>query len=829
MSAPALGTSPLVVVDVETTGLLTRTDRVLEVALVRLRPDLSVEEEFDTLVNPCRDVGATEIHGVTASDVTSAPLFSDAAGDVGSRMEGAVVVGHNVRFDLRFLSAEFERMGVHLPELPRLCTLRLAQQFLVAPNRRLETCCRVLGVPLDNAHSALGDARATTRLLTAFLGSAAEEGMRDLGELGCSPLAFPGAWAPTTRRGKRCTRSEAARAVSDNRSYLSRLVSRLPGDDATGADEAEYMALLDRVIEDRAVTAAEGQALADASVQLGLSRVDVQRAHEKYLRALVAAAWSDGEVSELESRDLLLVGQLLGVPAERVLTLVGQRPNKSEAAPVREDLRGKRVCFTGSLQEVLHQGEPLTRPVAERLAAEAGLIVCPSVTKKLDILVVADPNSASGKAAKARAYGTRILAAAHFFAVINSARLEPSVRQADALDTLADELGPDEPAPALCLGERTGADDLESGAHDSPDAHAFVSRSDDFASAVERNVRGEALEKQGAEDEAIQLYEVNAREGFDGTHPYDRLAIIWRRRKEYDREIAVVERAIAVFQQQPYSEALVAKYRARLAKAKALASGTPVARAKPGAILSSVGEPRPRACKTKGCTKAVSTDARQYCDECREIRSAPNVHRNGDHRPEKLFFGVAGTPHHHAATEVVSGERLYLVRDPSNPHDRDAIEVRRSNGDLVGYVPAHGFIQGKWGYGPYTQSDLARAMDAGARVTVQCYDTGRGGPGSVRVHGHCDGWMQPYPARLEVWAARGTRFNEPVEPLPFVVTREQQRRPESAHESLAPDAAVLLGSVPEPIPSVASTSPTIAPAAPLSPPPSWWRRLLGLS
>lgn len=67
------------------------------------------------------------------------------------------------------------------------------------------------------------------------------------------------------------------------------------------------------------------------------------------------------------------------------------------------------MCFTGALSATL-EGVPITRPVAERLAAGAGLPVARNVTKGLDLLVVADPDSQSGKARRGREIGTRVLA-----------------------------------------------------------------------------------------------------------------------------------------------------------------------------------------------------------------------------------------------------------------------------------------------------------------------------------------------------------------------------------------------------------------------------------
>ena len=64
---------------------------------------------------------------------------------------------------------------------------------------------------------------------------------------------------------------------------------------------------------------------------------------------------------------------------------------------------------------------------------------------------------------------------------------------------------------------------------------------------VERNLEGSGLEKMGLIDNAIECYLANANADFDGNQPYDRLAIIYRKRKQYDKEIEILEKAIWVF------------------------------------------------------------------------------------------------------------------------------------------------------------------------------------------------------------------------------------------------------------------------------------------
>jgi DNA polymerase III epsilon subunit family exonuclease len=197
--AARLGETPFAVVDLETTGVYAGGhDRIIEIAVVRLRPDLAVEDEWVTLVNPARDIGRTDIHGIRANDVLDAPRFEEIAGDAAARLHDAVLVGHQLRFDRGFLASEFSRVGVALPPLPGLCTLDLAYRLLPeAPSRKLTICCEEVGVLHEDAHTALGDARATAGLLCAFLERAQGAGVCDLGTLGCDPLALPaGGWLP---------------------------------------------------------------------------------------------------------------------------------------------------------------------------------------------------------------------------------------------------------------------------------------------------------------------------------------------------------------------------------------------------------------------------------------------------------------------------------------------------------------------------------------------------------------------------------------------------------------------------------------------------------
>lgn len=93
----------------------------------------------------------------------------------------------------------------------------------------------------------------------------------------------------------------------------------------------------------------------------------------------------------------------------------------------------------------------------------------------------------------------------------------------------------------------------------------------DLNRAVERNLRGIQLEKDGQTDAAALLYEANVQDGFDGDHPYNRLRVIYTRKKDLRRALAICERAVPALRSQPHKaerfQAEAAKLRVKIAKA----------------------------------------------------------------------------------------------------------------------------------------------------------------------------------------------------------------------------------------------------------------------
>lgn len=186
-SAPTLsgdsGTVGYAVVDLETTGLSPARDSIIEIGLVLLAPDASVERAWTTLIDPGPgvDVGPTDIHGLVAEDLDGAPALADVADLLVRDLAGRTVVAHNARFDVGFLTRALGSLGrlergVHVP---RVCTMELARSYITTPSRRLVTCCEIAGVRIGTHHCALDDAHAAAGLLRHYMGVARRRGDGD--------------------------------------------------------------------------------------------------------------------------------------------------------------------------------------------------------------------------------------------------------------------------------------------------------------------------------------------------------------------------------------------------------------------------------------------------------------------------------------------------------------------------------------------------------------------------------------------------------------------------------------------------------------------------
>jgi DNA polymerase III epsilon subunit family exonuclease len=165
----------LAFLDVETTGTSPRfNDRITEVG-IRVIEGGQVVEDFQQLVNPARRIptSVVALTGITQEMVDAAPVFEEIEFGIARRLRGSVVIGHNVRFDLGFIKAEFDRTSTRFDELVDcssvLDTVRLARKMFGRGGNGLQKLAARLGIRVGDAHRALADAITTAEVFDRIL------------------------------------------------------------------------------------------------------------------------------------------------------------------------------------------------------------------------------------------------------------------------------------------------------------------------------------------------------------------------------------------------------------------------------------------------------------------------------------------------------------------------------------------------------------------------------------------------------------------------------------------------------------------------------------
>ncbi len=184
-----------VVIDTETTGLRPGSDRVIEVACVRVRNGEAIDS-FQTLINPIRRIPPfiAQFTGITQEMVNDAPTAKEVMPEVMRFIGDAIVVGHNVGFDIGFLSYEAQLVGRAFPP-DGLDTIPLARRFCPGLKRfKLDMVASHLNIPTVNRHRALGDASVTAAVFLRILALARQQDISTLGHLR-RRLQLPVAWS----------------------------------------------------------------------------------------------------------------------------------------------------------------------------------------------------------------------------------------------------------------------------------------------------------------------------------------------------------------------------------------------------------------------------------------------------------------------------------------------------------------------------------------------------------------------------------------------------------------------------------------------------------
>lgn len=162
--------SPLVILDLETTGLDARSNRVTEIALLRIEKGIVVET-WQSLVNPTIEIAKDnfEITGISNAMVANAPVFSEVLEPLKSYLEGAVVVAHNASFDRGFLRQEYNRAGCSFDK-QMLCTVELSRLLFPSEKRHnLDSIIYRHNLQVESRHRAMGDVQLVWQWLQKMI------------------------------------------------------------------------------------------------------------------------------------------------------------------------------------------------------------------------------------------------------------------------------------------------------------------------------------------------------------------------------------------------------------------------------------------------------------------------------------------------------------------------------------------------------------------------------------------------------------------------------------------------------------------------------------
>ena len=154
-----------VILDFETTGLSIFRDNIIEVGLLKI-VDGQIIDEFTTLIDPERNIpsASSEINGIYAEDVICKPLISDVLPQICNFIDNSIIVGHNIKFDLNFLTRELKTYS-STQEFYYLDTVEIAKMVdPTLPTYKLDQLIKHFKIAKTQKHRALDDALLTYKL-----------------------------------------------------------------------------------------------------------------------------------------------------------------------------------------------------------------------------------------------------------------------------------------------------------------------------------------------------------------------------------------------------------------------------------------------------------------------------------------------------------------------------------------------------------------------------------------------------------------------------------------------------------------------------------------
>lgn len=164
-------TRPIAFFDLETTGTDTEKDRIVEIAVSILSPDMQIKT-VSRRVNPTIPIpeGASAVHGITDADVVNEPTFKQISKGLLQMLEGCDIAGFNSNtYDVPLLYNEFARAGI-IWDYEQFLMIDVCTLFKRKEPRDLKAAVKFyLGKDLEDAHSAKADIEATVDVFIAQL------------------------------------------------------------------------------------------------------------------------------------------------------------------------------------------------------------------------------------------------------------------------------------------------------------------------------------------------------------------------------------------------------------------------------------------------------------------------------------------------------------------------------------------------------------------------------------------------------------------------------------------------------------------------------------
>jgi DNA polymerase III epsilon subunit family exonuclease len=165
--------SSFIVFDIETTGLHSLRDEIIEIAAIKIEDINALKHKtFQSFIKPKKDIpfNITELTGITNSMVANADDIDEVLKDFKEFIEDYPLIGHNIDFDIKFLNNKMKKAKINFEDKKLIDTLPLSRKaFKNLNNHKLTTLIEFLGIDVNESHRALEDAKATLFVYTTSI------------------------------------------------------------------------------------------------------------------------------------------------------------------------------------------------------------------------------------------------------------------------------------------------------------------------------------------------------------------------------------------------------------------------------------------------------------------------------------------------------------------------------------------------------------------------------------------------------------------------------------------------------------------------------------